>query len=58
MVEPSLEDVFPGLRDQAYQLSGRWASKLGRSEDIEHALHDLTGTAYGKVVLIMKRPIT
>lgn len=37
--------------------SGRWASKLGRSEDIEHALHDLTGTAYGKVVLIMKRPI-
>jgi hypothetical protein len=37
--------------------SGRWASKLGRSEDIEHALLDLTGTAYGKVVLIMKRPI-
>ena len=37
--------------------NGRWASKLGRSEDIEHALHDLTGTAYGKVVLFMKRPI-
>ena len=37
--------------------SGRWASKLGRSEDIEHELQDLTGTAYGKVVLIMKRPM-
>jgi hypothetical protein len=37
--------------------SGRWASKLGPSEDIEHALYDLTGTAYGKVALIMKRPI-
>ena len=37
--------------------SGRWASKLGRSKDIEHALHDLTGTEYGIVVLIMKRPM-
>jgi hypothetical protein len=35
---------------------GRWTSKLGKQEDIEHALHDLTGAVYGSVVLIMKRP--
>jgi hypothetical protein len=39
-------------------LSGRWVSKLGLSEDIEHALHDLTGMVYGSVVLVMKRPVT
>jgi hypothetical protein len=37
--------------------SGRWTSKLGLMEDIEHALQDLTGMAYGSVVLIMKRPL-
>jgi hypothetical protein len=37
--------------------SGRWTSKLGLLEDIEHGLHDLEGTEYGKVVLIMKRAI-
>lgn len=37
---------------------GRWTSKLGLLEDIEHALHDLTGTAYGSVVLVMRRPST
>ncbi len=37
--------------------TGRWASKLGKMEDIEHALHDLEGTVYGSVVLIMKRPL-
>jgi hypothetical protein len=26
-------------------------------EDIEHALHDLAGTVYGSVVLLMKRPL-
>ncbi len=36
--------------------NGRWTSKLGPMEDIEHALHDLTGMVYGSVVLIMKRP--
>jgi hypothetical protein len=35
--------------------NGRWVSKLGPLEDIEHALHDLTGTLYGSVVLVMKR---
>jgi hypothetical protein len=37
--------------------SGRWTSKLGPLEDIEHALHDLTGMVYGSVVLVMKRPV-
>ena len=36
--------------------SGRWTSKLGKREDIEHALHDLTGLIYGSVALVMKRP--
>jgi hypothetical protein len=35
--------------------SGRWTSKLGFLEDIEHVLHDLEGTEYGAVVLVMKR---
>ena len=26
-------------------------------QDIEHALHDLEGTAYGSVVLVMNRPV-
>ncbi len=37
--------------------SGRWTSKLGRSEDIEHDLHDLEGVIYGAVLLIMKRGV-
>jgi hypothetical protein len=36
--------------------SGRWTSKLGEREDIDHARRDLEGDAYGNVVLIMKRP--
>jgi hypothetical protein len=34
-----------------------WTSKLGKMEDIEHALSDLTGPVYGSVVLIMKRSV-
>ncbi len=38
------------------QLSnGRWSSKLGRMEDIEHGWRDLTGNVYGSVVFLMKR---
>jgi len=36
--------------------SGRWSSQLGKLEDIEHALDDICGSAYGSVVQIMKRP--
>ena len=37
--------------------SGRWTSKLGELEDIEHALDGLEGTEYCSVVQIMKRPL-
>jgi hypothetical protein len=37
--------------------SGRWTSKLGFLEDIEHSLFDLEGSQYGAVVLIMKRRV-
>lgn len=37
--------------------NGRWTSKLGKMEDIDHALHDLAGELYGSVVLLMKRPV-
>jgi hypothetical protein len=41
----------------ARQLSiGRWTSKLGESEDIEHGLRDLEGDVDGVVVLVMRRP--
>lgn len=36
--------------------SGRWTSKLGKAEDIEHNLHDLAGDVYGSVHVVMKRP--
>jgi hypothetical protein len=35
--------------------TGRWTSKLGKMEDIEHKLRDLEGLVYGAVVLIMRR---
>src|SRR5262249_39325439 len=38
--------------------SGRWTSKLGGAEDIEHDLHDLEGELYGTVALVMKRPLS
>jgi hypothetical protein len=62
-LEPGFEKIalfaLAGVpKHAARQLpSGRWTSKLGRREDIEHALHDLTGMVYGAVVLVMKRPL-
>jgi hypothetical protein len=62
-LEPGFEKIalfaLAGMpKHAARQLpSGRWTSKLGRREDIEHGLHDLTGTVYGSVVLVMKRPV-
>ncbi len=37
--------------------NGRWSSKLGKLEDIEHWLHDLEGNVYGKVAVVMRREI-
>ncbi len=36
--------------------NGKWTSKLGRWEDIEHELQGLTGEMYGDVKQILKRP--
>lgn len=36
--------------------NGRWTSKLGRLEDIEHSLVDLEGDCYGRVAAVMRRP--
>lgn len=33
-----------------------WTSKLGQLEDIQHSLHDLSGSDYGQVVQILVRP--
>jgi hypothetical protein len=45
-------------RHAARQLpNGRWTSKLGSREDIEHGLHDLTGLVYGSVILVLKRSL-
>ena len=62
-LEPGFEKIAvfatPDHRPQhaARQLaSGRWTSKLGMLEDIEHDLHHLAGGIYGSVVLLMKRP--
>lgn len=35
--------------------NGKWTSKLGRWEDIEHELEGLTGEMYGSVQQILKR---
>jgi hypothetical protein len=36
--------------------NGRWTSKLGKSEDIEHDLRAIEGDVYGRVVRIFRRP--
>jgi hypothetical protein len=42
----------------ARQLStGKWTSKLGALEDIEHELEGLTGDRYGKIGQILKKQI-
>jgi hypothetical protein len=44
-------------RHAARQLpSGRWTSKLGVLEDVEHTLEGLVGEWYGTVTHILKRP--
>lgn len=35
--------------------SGRWTSKLGDGEDIEHEIAGLTGEKYGQVLVYMRR---
>jgi len=60
-LEPGFEKIAMFADDQAPQHAarqlpnGRWTSKLGELEDIEHGLRDLEGVEYGKVVVLMKR---
>ena len=54
--------IFTDSRDipthAARQLSsGKWTSKLGRLEDIEHELMGVAGVAYGKISVLLRRPI-
>ena len=45
-----------GPTHAARQLTeGRWTSKLGMLEDVEHSLEGLSESYYGQVVLFMKR---
>jgi hypothetical protein len=37
--------------------NGRWTSKLGQGQDIEHELEGVTGSVYGVVAQILKRPV-
>jgi hypothetical protein len=62
--EPGFEKValFAGAQGEPLhaarqQPEGRWTSKLGELEDIEHDLRDLEGAVYGAVVLLMKRTV-
>jgi hypothetical protein len=64
-VEVGYDKVALYADDQGFPLhaarqlaNGRWTSKLGALEDIEHALEDLEGTEYGSVVLVMRRTIS
>lgn len=37
--------------------SGKWTSKLGQAEDIEHELRALEGELYGAVAMVLQRPL-
>jgi hypothetical protein len=62
-VEPGWEKVALYATDEgpshaARQLAnGRWTSKLGPDDDIEHVLEGLQGPAYGAVVQYLRRPV-
>jgi hypothetical protein len=62
--EPGYEKIalfaLGGLpKHAARQLpNGRWTSKLGPMEDIEHELGALTGSVYGSVAFLMKRAVS
>ncbi|MFO0969062.1 MAG: hypothetical protein U0793_26205 [Gemmataceae bacterium] len=59
--EPGVEKIALFAKDgipthAARQLpNGRWTSKLGRAEDVEHDLHALSGELYGTVAMVLKR---
>ena len=61
-LEPGFEKIAIFADDQGFpthaarQLaSGRWTSKLGKLEDIEHDLPALAGVEYGSIAIVMSR---
>lgn len=63
-LEPGFEKVVLYVNLQgipthaAKQLgNGRWTSKLGQSEDIEHSLEGLKDSMYGSVAQVLRRPL-
>jgi hypothetical protein len=62
-LEPGWEKVAIYATDEgpahaARQLdNGRWTSKLGPDDDIEHALEGLCSPLYGRVVQFLRRPV-
>jgi hypothetical protein len=64
MLEPGFEKVALYAIDSEPQHAtrqlpcGLWTSKLGELEDIQHeTLEALEGVEYGRVILIMRRPV-
>lgn len=46
------------VKHAARQLpNGRWSSKMGAAEDIEHVLQAVEGPCYGTAVQFLKRPV-
>ena len=56
--QDSVDDAGQPTHVARQLLNGKWTSKIGRLEDIEHELDGLTGYYYGEVVQILKRPIS
>lgn len=63
-LESGFEKIALFANDQGVPLhaarqrpTGLWTSKLGELVDIDHALRELEGEAYGSVALVMKRPV-
>ena len=63
-LDTGLEKIALFANDQGFPLhaarqrnSGRWTSKLGEREDIDHDLRDLENEAYRTVVLIVQRQL-
>ena len=57
-VKVALYATDEGPTHAARQLAnGRWTSKLGPDDDIEHALEGLVSPTYGPVVEYLRRPL-
>jgi len=55
--EDSINDAGQPTHAARQLPNGKWTSKIGEFEDIEHELEGLRGYYYGEVVQILKRAI-